>query len=92
MNERAQTADAKKYHFHEESRAGVAELKKPFAEKLLVRFPRIASLLAAAGATGLPRRNGRSGGRLAAMMTASGSIDPAGKPQSCYRFYIRPMS
>jgi len=64
-------------------------VREPLAEKVLLRFPRIAALLAAAGARGLPGSNGGNKGTLAAMMTASGSIEGAEKTPGALRFNAR---
>jgi|ADurb_Cas_01_Slu_FD_contig_21_2990511_length_531_multi_3_in_0_out_0_1 hypothetical protein len=67
-------------------------VKKPLAERILLRCPRIASALAAVGAKGTPKEEGADTGALAAMMTASGSIDFVGRGRKNFRFYIRPMA
>ena len=68
-----------------------ARTRKPLAERILVRCPRLASVLAAVGAKGAPRERFDSGA-LASMMAVSGSIDCAGRGRKYYRFYIRPMA
>jgi hypothetical protein len=66
-------------------------VRKPLAERILLKCPRLASVLAAVGAKGAPRAERVDSGTLATMMAASGSIDYAGRGRKYYRFYIRPM-
>ncbi|MDD5557647.1 MAG: hypothetical protein PHN82_10440 [bacterium] len=67
-------------------------VRRPFAERVIVRCPRLASILSAVGARSVPSDGGPPAGRLAAMMTASRSIDIGRGQRRNYRFYIRPMS
>jgi len=92
MNSGADSAGLRRMHFGGDALALRGKIQRPFAEKLLVRFPKIASLLAAAGAKGLPGDNGRDPGMLAAMMAASGSIGGVEKPHGSFRFSTRPIS
>ncbi len=66
-------------------------MKRPLTEKLLVRFPRLASALGTVGGNGFAPEARGEPGRLAALMKASGSIDYAGKDKNSFQFYIRPM-
>ena len=59
------------------------KIRRPISEKVLRHFPKIATALGS---------RGREAGRLAAVMTASGSIDYVGKDKKSFQFYIRPMS
>ncbi|MCX6353857.1 MAG: hypothetical protein NTZ78_02995 [Candidatus Aureabacteria bacterium] len=88
----AYSAGLRRIHFEGNALALREKVQRPFAEKLLVRFPRIAALLAAAGAKGLPGDNRRDPGTLAAMMAASGSIGGVDKPHGFSRFSTRPIS
>lgn len=67
-------------------------LKRPLAQKILFRFPKIASALAAVGAKRAVVGDSGETGKLATMMTASGSIDYVGKDKKSFQFYLRPMS
>jgi hypothetical protein len=67
-------------------------VRKPLAERILLRCPRLASALAAVGAKGAPRAERKESGTLATMMTASGSIDYVGRGRKNFKFYIRPMA
>ena len=69
-----------------------ARVRRPLAERMLVRYPRLAWVLSALGARAMPSADGKERGRLAAMMTASRSIDPVAGSRNSFRFYIRPMS
>jgi len=66
-------------------------IPRPLAGRILRRYPRIASMLAAVGAKSVPHSGGKEEGALAAMMAASGSIDLGGRQRKNYRFYIRPI-
>jgi hypothetical protein len=67
-------------------------VRKPLAERILLRCPRLASALAAVGAKSAPREERKESGTLATMMTASGSIDYVGRGRKNFKFYIRPMA
>ncbi|MCX6338613.1 MAG: hypothetical protein NTX71_01675 [Candidatus Aureabacteria bacterium] len=67
-------------------------IQRPLAERILLRYPRIASVLAAVGAKSVPHGGQREQGALATMMAASGSIDVGRRQRKNYRFYTRPMS
>ncbi len=68
------------------------KIPRPLAERILLRCPRLASMLTAVGAKSVPN-NGRKGhGELAVMMAASGSIDVGGRQRRNYRFCTRPTS
>lgn len=68
-----------------------SKVRRPLAERILIKWPRLASVLSACGAKHVPRDGVRAAGELAAMMTASGSIDPSARQGKQFRFYIRPM-
>lgn len=86
------SAEVGKFNFGRGERMRPDRVKKPLAERILLRYPRIASALAAVGAKGAPGAERMDSGTLAAMMTASGSIDCVGRGRKNFRFYIRPMA
>lgn len=67
------------------------KIKRPLTEKILLRFPRLASALGAAGTRARTRSAPAEPGKLVTMMTASGSIDYIGKDKKSFQFYLRPM-
>ena len=80
--------EERKLNFNRDALIEGKRFKEPLMEKMLRRFPRLATALGA--------RNGRSEGEptiggLAKMMKASGSIDFIGRDKRSYQFYIRPM-
>jgi hypothetical protein len=63
--------------------------KKPFAEKIILGFSRLAAAL---GLNGIEQGGRRYPGNLVSMMRASGSIDFAGRDKKSYQFQVRSMN
>lgn len=86
------STEAGKLGFGREGLMMPDRMRKPLAERILLRCPRLASALVAVGARSAPRPVRAESGSLAAMMTASGSIDYVGRGRKNFRFHIRPMA
>jgi len=92
MQTMAGAVERGKFNFERGTLMSPERMRRPFAERVLLRCPKIATFLSAVGARHVPRQGGNGNGGLAAMMTASGSIDCGVRRRKSYRFYIRPMN
>lgn len=78
-----------KIHFDGVESVVTKRMREPISKKILLRFPRLSAVLAAAGARGFASTAAWEPGRLAAMMTACGSIDFKGKDKKIFHFEVR---
>ena len=92
MNEPSEQDGVGKFRFEGDEKMFGKRISQPLVERILLRCPRIASMLTALGAKSVPHVGEREQGVLAAMMAASRSIDVRGGQRKNYRFHIRPMS
>lgn len=68
------------------------QLRRPFTEKLLFRFPLMSRMLSRIGAHAEQVFSKSEPGGLAKMMMISRSIDFIGRDKKEYRFHVRPMT
>jgi len=92
MHESSTADGVGKLKFERDDAVIPGKMPRPLAERILLKYPRLASMLAAVGAKSVPNNGRKEQGDLAAMMAASGSIDVGGKQRRNYRFCIRTMS
>jgi hypothetical protein len=92
MQTMAGAVECGKFNFEGGELMDPERIRRPLAERVLLRYPRLATFLSAVGARNVPRQGRNGNGNLAAMMTASGSIDCGMRSRKNYRFYIRPMN